>query len=235
VESFLNSILFPQHRDHKDIPASCLPDSFFDEPSNFLQNLDTGLPSQSAPSYDTSLQCLPQGWMELPLFSPTDDRGSSGLYQHSIEQPTAIIITPTNIMAPQPSPLPTSESPHSESQHSTALYHYCVLNTDGTWRCAYAGCRSQKTFNRKCDFRKHFQYHIKRLSCRNPDCPQAATPSFATAKDRARHEAKHKPGVCCTWEGCNRVFSRADNMNDHVRRKHQKDLVVAPLDIIYPA
>jgi hypothetical protein len=43
---------------------------------------------------------------------------------------------------------------------------------------------------------------------------------FASKKDRARHEAKHNPHIRCGWEGCDRVFSRLDNMKDHVRRIH---------------
>ncbi|KAJ4290996.1 hypothetical protein N0V90_010192 [Kalmusia sp. IMI 367209] len=41
-------------------------------------------------------------------------------------------------------------------------------------------------------------------------------------KDLARHEAKHNPGVLCDWDGCDRVFSRVDNMRDHVKRIHLK-------------
>lgn len=33
---------------------------------------------------------------------------------------------------------------------------------------------------------------------------------------------KHKPGVPCTHNECERVFSRVDNMKDHVRRIHRK-------------
>ena len=33
---------------------------------------------------------------------------------------------------------------------------------------------------------------------------------------------KHKPGVPCTHDGCERIFSRVDNMKDHVRRIHRK-------------
>ena len=33
---------------------------------------------------------------------------------------------------------------------------------------------------------------------------------------------KHKPGVPCTHDECDRTFSRVDNMKDHVRRIHRK-------------
>jgi len=49
---------------------------------------------------------------------------------------------------------------------------------------------------------------------------------FASKKDRDRHEAKHSPRIQCTWRGsggehCPRVFSRLDNMKDHIRRVHK--------------
>ena len=49
---------------------------------------------------------------------------------------------------------------------------------------------------------------------------------FASKKDRDRHEAKHSPRIQCTWRGsdgehCSRVFSRLDNMKDHIRRVHK--------------
>lgn len=56
------------------------------------------------------------------------------------------------------------------------------------------------------------------------------TGGFSSKKDRARHEAKHNPGIKCEWHGpdgeeCGRVFSRMDNMKDHVRRIHRKGVV----------
>lgn len=49
---------------------------------------------------------------------------------------------------------------------------------------------------------------------------------FASKKDRDRHEAKHSPRIQCTWRGsngehCSRLFSRLDNMKDHIRRVHK--------------
>lgn len=118
-----------------------------------------------------------------------------------------------------------------------------------TWRCAYPGCTSRALFTRGCDLRKHFNRHSKHLYCRVEGCPQSegaaaasmesssagrrssvssgAGGGFSSKKDRARHEAKHNPGVKCEWRGpggeeCGRVFSRMDNMKDHVRRIHRK-------------
>ena len=113
-----------------------------------------------------------------------------------------------------------------------------------TWRCAYPGCTSRALFTRGCDLRKHFNRHSKHLFCRVDGCPQSeaaalagsshgrrssttASGGFSSKKDRARHEAKHNPGIRCEWQGpdgeeCGRVFSRMDNMKDHVRRIHRK-------------
>ncbi|KMQ48609.1 Zinc finger, C2H2 [Trichophyton rubrum] len=112
------------------------------------------------------------------------------------------------------------------------------------WRCAYPKCSSQKIFTRPCDLRKHYRRHSQRFYCRFPGCPhfgvghEAAGASmttprasgkgrrlcgrrwFSSEKDRARHEAMHNPQIRCAWEGCNRVFSRLDNMKDHARRIH---------------
>ncbi|KAK3706866.1 hypothetical protein LTR37_012545 [Vermiconidia calcicola] len=83
---------------------------------------------------------------------------------------------------------------------------------DGSWRCAYPGCSSRSTFNRGCDLRKHYKRHTKSLFCRHKGCPQATEGGFSSKKDRARHEAKHDPKIVCEWEGCDRLFSRVDNM-----------------------
>lgn len=122
----------------------------------------------------------------------------------------------------------TSLSPQSGSQGQA-------------WRCAYPGCTSRATFTRGCDLRKHYNRHSKHLFCRVEGCPQSEaaaagraksteqplTGGFSSKKDRARHEAKHNPGIKCEWRGhegeeCGRVFSRMDNMKDHVRRIHNK-------------
>jgi hypothetical protein len=111
----------------------------------------------------------------------------------------------------------------SPSPHPTDLNNYGFLNPDNrTWRCAYPGCASKALFVRPCDLRKHFNRHSKDYHCRHEGCPQASEGGFSSKKDRARHEAKHNPGVQCEWDGCERIFSRVDNMKDHVRRIHRK-------------
>ena len=133
--------------------------------------------------------------------------------------------------------------------------HASNTSQSQTWRCAYPGCTSRALFTRGCDLRKHFNRHSKHLFCRVDGCPQseaaalaadnrsssghgrrssssttttaASGGGFSSKKDRARHEAKHNPGIRCEWQGldgeeCGRVFSRMDNMKDHVRRIHRK-------------
>ena len=89
-----------------------------------------------------------------------------------------------------------------------------------SWKCAYPGCSSQSVFTRGCDLRKHFRRHEKTLFCRYDGCSAATEGGFSSRKDRDRHEAKHRPDIPCEWRGCGRVFSRVDNMKDHVRRIH---------------
>ncbi|KAL3457053.1 hypothetical protein BJX64DRAFT_27779 [Aspergillus heterothallicus] len=131
--------------------------------------------------------------------------------------------------------------PSTSSTHSHASYHNTSSSSNSkdlslygtphpthpnTWSCAYPGCTSPALFRRGCDLRKHYNRHRKHLFCRVEGCPQAnsANPGagFSSKKDRDRHEAKHNPGIVCEWagEGCTRVFSRVDNMKDHVRRIH---------------
>ncbi|EME44982.1 hypothetical protein DOTSEDRAFT_128368, partial [Dothistroma septosporum NZE10] len=96
-------------------------------------------------------------------------------------------------------------------------------NDDSTWSCSYPGCRCGHKFARKCDLRKHAKRHTSVFYCRRPDCPRSAQRGFASKKDRERHEAKHNPSVTCQWRGCTRMFSRQDNMRDHMRRVHSRD------------
>ncbi|KAL2849153.1 hypothetical protein BJY01DRAFT_246058 [Aspergillus pseudoustus] len=129
---------------------------------------------------------------------------------------------------------PSTSSTHSHTSHHNSqsnskdlsLYGTPHPTHPGTWSCAYPGCTSPALFRRGCDLRKHYNRHRKHLFCRVEGCPQANSSNpgagFSSKKDRDRHEAKHNPGIVCEWagEGCTRVFSRVDNMKDHVRRIH---------------
>ncbi|MCJ1373285.1 hypothetical protein MMC20_004513 [Loxospora ochrophaea] len=124
---------------------------------------------------------------------------------------------------------PDSELDREPSPSPQDMHNYGFLNQDGrTWRCAYPGCTSRATFVRGCDLRKHYRRHAKPFFCRRDGCAQASERGFSSKKDRDRHEAKHNPGVPCEWEGCDRVFSRVDNMKDHVRRIHRKGNASVP-------
>ncbi|KAF7713503.1 Zinc finger C2H2 type domain-containing protein [Penicillium ucsense] len=116
----------------------------------------------------------------------------------------------------------SSHRPSSPPSNSADLSLYGISAGEGVWRCAHPGCTSHALFRRGCDLRKHFNRHRKHLFCRHEGCPQSTQGGFSSKKDRARHEAKHNPGVICEWEGCERVFSRVDNMKDHVRRIHRR-------------
>ncbi|KAK5682003.1 hypothetical protein LTR17_027441 [Elasticomyces elasticus] len=95
-------------------------------------------------------------------------------------------------------------------------------NGNGSWSYVHPGCSSKSKFNRGCELRKHYKRHTKSLFCRREDCPQATKGGFSSKKDRTRRAAKHNPYVVCEWDGCERLFSRVDNMKDHIRRVHGK-------------
>jgi hypothetical protein len=82
---------------------------------------------------------------------------------------------------------------------------------NGEWRCKHEGCTSKKSFTRACDLRKHFRLHEKSFFCSKPDCPWSRI-GFSLRKDCRRHEASHKPDIECPADGCDRTFSRSDNM-----------------------
>lgn len=128
-------------------------------------------------------------------------------------------------------------TPHSSERSLSPplpdLHAVGVPNPNGTWSCAYPGCTSKAVFSRGCDLRKHHKRHTKSFFCRHLDCPQSSGGGFSSKKDLARHEAKHNPGVYCDWEGCHRVFSRVDNMRDHVKRIHLKATRKANADVCF--
>jgi len=66
--------------------------------------------------------------------------------------------------------------------------------------------------------------------CRQATCPLATEGGFSSEKDRDQHEAEHEPRVLCQWEDCGRVFSRVDNMRDHMRRIHHQSSPVKTLN-----
>lgn len=116
----------------------------------------------------------------------------------------------------------SSDTSRSVSPSPADLHNFGVPQADGrSWRCGYPHCTSQAVFTRGCDLRKHFRRHTKTLFCRDERCPQSKEGGFSSKKDRDRHESRHAPQIQCTHQGCDRVFSRVDNMKDHVRRIHR--------------
>ena len=187
------------------------------EPSNHVQASGATILDQHMPSSNIPHQTFSNEWMALPLYSETDT-----LHIVPLPDIPTDIMTPNDDFTATQSTQSMSESSISGSPSSSDLHLYGFRNHNGTWGCAYPGCVSKRIFRRRCDLRKHFRYHRKHLFCREAGCPRATLGGFSTEKDRVRHEAKHKPNVVCIWKGCGKVFSRVDNMKDHVRRIHQK-------------
>ncbi|KAF2129878.1 hypothetical protein P153DRAFT_226037 [Dothidotthia symphoricarpi CBS 119687] len=164
----------------------------------------TGMMPASTIAHDSSL--LPQSFIESRSSRSHSASSSAGL---------GIPLFPASETSPPP--LSRSLSPTSPD-----LRAYGFPNQNGTWSCAYPGCTSRALFTRGCDLRKHHKRHTKSFFCRHAECPQSSGGGFSSKKDLARHEAKHNPGVSCEWGSCDRVFSRVDNMRDHVKRIHLK-------------
>lgn len=180
----------------------------------------TAPPSTIFPAFDSPST---HASTAISYIHPSTHLPQATTQQHQHHQPYQSPNTVT-IIPPDPSTTytATSTSSRSDSPNPTDLHNYGVLSTDGTWRCAFPACSSRAIFTRGCDLRKHFNRHSKHLFCRHDGCPQSSEGGFSSKKDRARHEAKHNPGVMCEWDGCGRMFSRVDNMKDHVRRIHRK-------------
>ncbi|EMD00340.1 hypothetical protein BAUCODRAFT_62639 [Baudoinia panamericana UAMH 10762] len=118
-----------------------------------------------------------------------------------------------------------SEVSRSVSPNAGEMARWGYEVAEGDWKCSYQGCTSKSTFTRGCDLRKHYKRHTKSLFCRHEGCPQSMGGGFSSKKDRARHEAKHNPTISCELDDCPRLFSRVDNMKDHVRRVHKRSAV----------
>ncbi|KAE8371789.1 hypothetical protein BDV26DRAFT_275383 [Aspergillus bertholletiae] len=153
----------------------------------------------------------PSSMSSSPYYPPDSNPPTFSLSSSTTSATTAVVSAS--------SPCSLSMPPGANQKDLT---NYGIQNADQTWRCAYPGCTSQTIFRRGCDLRKHYNRHRKHLFCRHRGCPQAVAGGFSSKKDRDRHEAKHNPLVCCEWAGCERMFSRVDNMKDHVRRIHRR-------------
>ncbi|KAJ9655322.1 hypothetical protein H2198_005777 [Neophaeococcomyces mojaviensis] len=203
---------------------------------------------------DTSnfLTAYPPQGLRHPSPAAPSTISASGLSSRSCSPNLSLQAVPESQNGRRPSMIP-----HRSSSSSLHAYGIPIRTPDSTtvqaWRCAYPNCTSRAIFTRGCDLRKHYNRHSKHLFCRVDGCPQseaacivvaqqqaiqagsdasdlsklAILGGFSSKKDRARHEAKHNPGIKCEWRGpngeeCGRLFSRMDNMKDHVRRIHNK-------------
>lgn len=192
--------------------------------------------SSAAQSYTAPLQYVSWPSSSLPSLQPADYAGSN--YPSSLSPgyaPSTTPIVPSSPYLSEPwpnAPWPAlhpddvdngSSASRSVSPNPSDLHHFGHLLPDGkSWRCAHEGCTSQARFTRGCDLRKHFRRHTKSLFCRHDSCPQSREGGFSSKKDRDRHESRHQPGVLCSHPECGKLFSRVDNMKDHVRRIHGK-------------
>ncbi|KAB8233593.1 putative C2H2 transcription factor [Aspergillus alliaceus] len=186
------------------------------------------IPNTSTPDY--LLQ--PSDWIRTTADYYNNTTTSSHAQAQQAQAPSYIPQRTTSAVAlasasmtstpPAQAQTPLSHPYPSSNNSQKDLTNYGIRNADQTWRCAYPGCSSSTIFRRGCDLRKHYNRHRKHLFCRHGGCPQAVAGGFSSKKDRDRHEAKHNPLVACEWEGCRRMFSRVDNMKDHVRRIHRR-------------
>ncbi|KAL4984068.1 hypothetical protein BDW68DRAFT_181017 [Aspergillus falconensis] len=174
---------------------------------DFDLDLDQGSFSPSPSYHSTHYQTSPSG--------PSHNHS----HNHNQNHTQSLSRTPSTTFVP---------SAHNNSNSKDlSLYGTPSPTHPGAWRCAYPSCTSPSLFRRGCDLRKHYNRHRKHLFCRHDGCPQSNPQvpgaGFSSKKDRDRHEAKHNPGIVCdcAGEGCTRVFSRVDNMKDHVRRIHK--------------
>ncbi|ETN43508.1 uncharacterized protein HMPREF1541_02667 [Cyphellophora europaea CBS 101466] len=174
-----------------------------------------------------------------PAFSRQSSHNSSLSSLSRSPSPGIYSISANGSAGPVRQTLRSNSTSSNSSLHAYGIPVQDPTTNHPAWRCAYPGCTSRATFTRGCDLRKHYNRHSKHLFCRVDGCPQSQaaaasrstdgtlTGGFSSKKDRARHEAKHNPGIRCEWKGvhgeeCGRIFSRMDNMKDHVRRIHKK-------------
>ncbi|KAL6235669.1 hypothetical protein BDW75DRAFT_240000 [Aspergillus navahoensis] len=181
---------------------------------NFDLDFDQGSFSSLSPSYHhTHYQT-----------SPSDPPNT---HNHNHNHDRRHTQSPSRTPSRTPSTTSASSTHNNTNSKDLSLYGTPSPTHPGAWRCAYPSCTSPSLFRRGCDLRKHYNRHRKHLFCRHDGCPQSNPrvpgTGFSSKKDRDRHEAKHNPGIVCDWagEGCTRVFSRVDNMKDHVRRIHK--------------
>ncbi|KAL4979460.1 hypothetical protein BDW66DRAFT_103043 [Aspergillus desertorum] len=199
---------------HPQICQDSIPSPDMDPNFDLDLDLDQGSFSPPSPSYHHTHHHT----------SPSDP---SHNHSHNRNHDQNHTQSPSRTPSRTPSTTSVSSTHNNTSSKDLSLYGIPSPTQPGAWHCAYPSCTSPSLFRRGCDLRKHYNRHRKHLFCRHDGCPQSNSQvpgaGFSSKKDRDRHEAKHNPGIVCDWagEGCTRVFSRVDNMKDHVRRIHK--------------
>ncbi|OGM45229.1 hypothetical protein ABOM_005892 [Aspergillus bombycis] len=212
----------------KDLTGPSIP--WVTEPLDLESSTSSSMPC----IMDTSgLKCFPEPQIPGLLGPPILASPSEPL------TPTCLHI-PDVPMEPPSRDKPILSSPGSSSSHPSSppeLVFAHIAPGDFTSlshsKCPVPG-RSTARLTTAQGSQRHYRQHARSFFCHYENCPQSApdpqSPSkrgFATRKDRDRHEAKHKPEIRCNWrnqqgEQCTRLFSRMDNMRDHVRRIHRR-------------
>jgi hypothetical protein len=233
-----SSIIAPPHGAWNDASSieAFTQQIFYEEPQSLYPQtpaswtVPAAMPTSHLPAYTSPQQSYGYIQPTVPQVSPYAQSGSTpSSTRHARAQSFHSVDSGTGGEDDED----TFSRSSSPGQADLSAYGY--LNEQGTWSCAYPGCTSRAVFTRGCDLRKHHKRHTKSFFCRYPSCSQSTGGGFSSKKDLARHEAKHNPGVVCEWEGCDRIFSRVDNMvslisnlslvliaNDHSQRDHVK-------------
>lgn len=209
------------HMSHRPVTTLSSNGVMFAPSHDYRPVMDSPYPPHALWSSQPSSMPLPAAYSYPPftsMASSTTIAPDSSLLPQSfgVPRPSRSHSTSSSTGLGLHSRVPSERSPpalsRSLSPSSPDLRAFGIPNKNGTWSCAYPGCTSRAVFTRGCDLRKHHKRHTKSFFCRHADCPQSTGGGFSSKKDLARHEAKHNPGVLCDWDGCDRVFSRVDNM-----------------------
>jgi hypothetical protein len=211
------------HMTHRPSTTMAGHATMYTSPQDYRPMMESPYPPH--PFWTSQAQSVPMPPVSSYPYPPFTDMGSPTILSHDstllsqypgTTRPSRSHSTSSSVGHGIASSVPSEASPPSLSRSlspsSPDLRAYGIPNKNGTWSCAYPGCTSRAVFTRGCDLRKHHKRHTKSFFCRHGDCPQSHGGGFSSKKDLARHEAKHNPGVLCEWDGCDRVFSRVDNM-----------------------
>jgi hypothetical protein len=107
-------------------------------------------------------------------------------------------------------------------------------NPNGDYECQHQDCahlQPRPFWARKCEWSKHMDKHERPYTCNEPECAQLQ--GFTYSGGLLRHERevhrKHggpKEALLCPVPNCKRNlgagFTRRENLNEHLRRVHQR-------------